>query len=139
MEYHKAASVGNHIVLETYLDADNALAVDYVQQIQAEAAVALAPPHTSFRLWCPNQFLEWSYASPKWFRTRMEHDYNQKQQALAAQRQQQQNSTTTMMQEESALPQSLPPFIDRGYFIWKSTVADHKFLPVWLLRRFRAH
>ena len=62
-------------VLETVLDADHALATNYVQLVQEEAvqAFSLSPdsshaqhPAPKIRFWCPSQLVDWEYFVPSW-------------------------------------------------------------------------
>ena len=65
--YHEAAAT--HTLLETRLDADDAVAVDFVELVQTNAAVVAAeaqPPNRGhfWRVWCAENHVEWQYDSP---------------------------------------------------------------------------
>jgi len=48
-------------LLETRLDADDGLYVDYLAQLQRQAALKANSP---WSVWCPNQHWEWQYDAP---------------------------------------------------------------------------
>jgi Putative rhamnosyl transferase len=57
--YHEAAA--RQSVLETRCDADDAVAVDFVEMIQASASMSL---RQDWMVWCAENHLEWQYDSP---------------------------------------------------------------------------
>lgn len=64
--YHEAAH--NHCVLETRLDADDAVAVDFCEILQTSAAQNLVATvqadDQSWMVWCAENHVEWQYDSP---------------------------------------------------------------------------
>ena len=58
--YHAAAET--HRVLETRLDADDALAIDYCDNVQKQANVRLSDD--SWMVWCTDTHVEWQQISP---------------------------------------------------------------------------
>lgn len=64
--YWKAAQT--HTLLETRLDADDALLVDYFEMIQADARLRLQQPsqpdNAAWAVWCAENHMEWQYDSP---------------------------------------------------------------------------
>jgi len=65
--YHRAA--GTHTVLETRLDADDALATDFVELIQSYAAEGAElqqqqRPEDYWRVYCAENHVEYQYSSP---------------------------------------------------------------------------
>lgn len=63
--YHHAGT--SHTVLETRLDADDAVSTDFVQLVQ-ETAAHHGIPQKQWRVWCAENHVEWQYDSP-WSRT----------------------------------------------------------------------
>jgi hypothetical protein len=57
--FHEAAR--SHIVLETRLDADDALLLDFVEIVQVDAAQRLT---RDWIVWCAKNHMEWQYESP---------------------------------------------------------------------------
>lgn len=75
--YHRAAAA--HVLLETRLDADDAVAVDFVELVQTNAAAAAEELGNNnennnndktndnnkwWRVWCAENHVEWQYDSP---------------------------------------------------------------------------
>jgi hypothetical protein len=62
--YHQAAQT--HVVLQTRLDADDALHVNVIQTLQQEASKHLVPVSNSaeWRIWCMKIHAEWQFYSP---------------------------------------------------------------------------
>jgi hypothetical protein len=60
--YHQAAQ--SHAVLETRLDADDALALDFVDRIQSDGADVFYKQHAQWMVWCIGNHLEWHQYSP---------------------------------------------------------------------------
>ena len=65
LDYKEAAET--RIVLETILDADDAIFYDFVETIQTEASLTLAQStiQSDYRYWCAPKILVWSYYGPK--------------------------------------------------------------------------
>lgn len=57
--YHTAAQ--DHTVLETRLDADDALAIQYIDNVQKSANTDLK---NDWMVWCAENHMEWQYSSP---------------------------------------------------------------------------
>ena len=74
--YHQAAQ--SHPVLETRLDADDGLLLDFVQLVQADAVGRFQNNNNNnnssnnWMVWCAKNHLEWQYASP-WKATNADH------------------------------------------------------------------
>ena len=99
MSYHDASH--NHIVLDSYIDSDDALATNFVSTLQQQAVQALSSSlelsqssntgtisefsslsevsPAKVRFWCPSHVLEWDYFTPTWL-LQMETKMQQQQQ-----------------------------------------------------------
>ncbi|KAL7563130.1 hypothetical protein ACA910_012311 [Epithemia clementina (nom. ined.)] len=76
MSYHNAATTNDKtIVLDTYLDSEDAISANFVQLLQTQAAIALSSPSSSegsavvlpkVKFWCPSHVVEWEYFTPPW-------------------------------------------------------------------------
>ncbi len=63
LSYWEAAQI--YPLLETRLDADDALLLDYCEILQADAAQNLqTSKQPSWKVWCPQNHVEWQYTSP---------------------------------------------------------------------------
>jgi hypothetical protein len=56
-------------VLESRLDADDALHLEFVETVQANADVKLVSEEPTWRIWCASRHVEWQYHAPAWGNT----------------------------------------------------------------------
>ena len=105
MSFHQAAQ--NHTVVDTFLDAEDALSLNFVGDVQKEASEALAQRGT-FRLWCPSHHLSWGYSSPPWHHQMQKDVYRM---ALLKE-----------SEEEVVNPDITIPSLERGFFTVKRAV-----------------
>jgi hypothetical protein len=54
----------SHTLLETRLDADDALLLDYFDLVQTDATARLLSTTDSWVVWCADQHMEWQYENP---------------------------------------------------------------------------
>lgn len=59
---HYEAKSNNRMTIQTILDADDGLAVDYVAKVQARSTAFEVPQEFTF--WCMGQVVEWHYYAP---------------------------------------------------------------------------
>jgi len=63
MDYFEASQT--RILLETRLDADDALSHNFLETVQSEATNSISKTDlTDYRVWCANRFIDWRYYSP---------------------------------------------------------------------------
>ena len=62
LSYHQAAQT--HVLLESRLDADDALLLDWAALLQADAAQRIAAHPDSWLVYCAENHIEWQYDSP---------------------------------------------------------------------------
>ncbi|KAL7558987.1 hypothetical protein ACA910_010867 [Epithemia clementina (nom. ined.)] len=63
LDYYEASQ--QRILLETRLDADDALSGNFLETVQAEATASISRlDKTDYRVWCANRYVDWRYYSP---------------------------------------------------------------------------
>jgi len=64
IDYYKKSK--SRVLLETRLDADDALSHDFLETVQREAATSISQTDTTdYRVWCANRFMDWRYYEPE--------------------------------------------------------------------------